>query len=481
MRLLALWLLLAISAGVTGYLLLQIYQQSASAQVVREEGAVTRACREIGDRYRFFAAGWTDRSNAGIDDALKRQLTAVVTAALSRAAGIEGGIWDASSGAIAYAFPTYEGSGPKTDVPPAETPAIRQVNAEALRGERPITWHQTSPSQVLIVHACPLGGPLPSLSAWTMTRVFTGQGPAYRQLLLGLSMLGLIVLGSALWLGYILVRWSRSLGRVQAALASRNQLGDLPELPLTGERELDRLVHAVNAAGTRVADERRRAATAERLAVIGRLAAGVAHEIRNPIAAMRLKAENALAGSDTARRASALQSILDQIGRLDALLRDLLALTQQKQLRPEKVDLAQFLAQVVEAHSELAKDKGVKMEVGAVPEFSGGFYFDVNQIRRALDNLVLNGIQNTPSGASVTIDAFAEAGILRVRVTNTGASIPDSIRDHLFDPFVTTRANGTGLGLATVREIARAHGGDVRLVPHTGGVAFELELPWPPS
>ena len=313
-------------------------------QVIREEDAVTRACRDIGDRYAFFAAGWTDKGSAGIDDTLKRQLTDVVLAALSRATGIEGGIWQASSGPVAYAYPTYEGSGPKTDVPVAEISTIRQVNAEALRSERPVTWRQASQSQVLIVHACPMGGSLPGLTGWTMTRVFTGQGPAYRQLLLGLAMLGLTVLGSALWLGYILVKWSRSLARVQGALAARNHLGDLPPLPLTGERELDRLVEALNAAGARVADERRRAATAERLAAAGRLAAGLAHEIRNPIAAMRLKAENALAGTDPERRGSALRSILDQIGRLDALLHDLLAMTQQKQLRPEKVNLAQFLA-----------------------------------------------------------------------------------------------------------------------------------------
>ena len=173
-RLLTLWLLLAISAGVTGYLLLRFYQQSASTQVIREEDAVTRACRDIGDRYAFFAAGWTDKGSAGIDDTLKRQLTDVVLAALSRASGIEGGIWQASSGPVAYAYPTYEGSGPKTDVPVAEISTIRQVNAEALRSERPVTWRQTSQSQVLIVHACPIGGPLPSLTAWTMTRVFTG-------------------------------------------------------------------------------------------------------------------------------------------------------------------------------------------------------------------------------------------------------------------------------------------------------------------
>jgi signal transduction histidine kinase len=101
--------------------------------------------------------------------------------------------------------------------------------------------------------------------------------------------------------------------------------------PLTGERELDRLVDPLNAASKRVGEEGRRASAAERLAVVGRLVTGTAHEIRNPIAAMRLKAENAMAADNEDRR-SAPQSILQQIGRLDGLLRDLLAMTQRRLL-----------------------------------------------------------------------------------------------------------------------------------------------------
>jgi signal transduction histidine kinase len=481
-RLLALWLMLATSAGVTGYLLLEFYQQSANAQVSRAEDAVARGCRDIGDRYAFFVTGWTGAAAGDIDDALKRQLTEVVQAALLRATGVEGGLWQPLLGAVAYAYPTYEGSGPKTDVPAAELSTIRQVNAEALRNDRPITVRQTGQSQVLIVHACPLVGPLPELTAWTMTRVFVGQGRAYNQFLLGLAALSVTVLGSALWLGRILFTWSRKIARLETALANRDRPdGVLPALPPTGERELDRLVDALNAAGTKVAEERRRAVAAERLAAVGRLAAGLAHEIRNPIAAMRLKAENALAASDDSRRTSALQSILDQVGRLDGLLRDLLTMTQQKRLSYEDASLPQFFAGLIEAHRELAAANGVRFEVGTVPDAGEAPQFDIDQMRRALDNLVLNGVQNTPAGGSVTLDAAENDGILRLRVSDTGAGIPNAIRDRLFEPFVTGRADGTGLGLAIVRQIARAHGGDVHLVPSVRGAVFEIEVPWRPS
>ena len=252
-RLIALWAMLAASALVTGFLLLQFYRQSANVQVSRAEDTVIRACRDIGDRYTFFVSGWHG-SSADIDARLKSELTDVVRAALGRAANVEGGIWQSTNGSLAYAFPTYEGTGPKTDLPAAELPAIRQANLDALKGERPVTIRQSGQSQVLVLHACPLEGPIAAATAWTMTRVFTGQGRAYNQFLAGLAVLAFTVLGSAAWLGLVLVGWSRKIARLETALTAREDGGsDFPALARTGERELDRLVDALNTTGQNLA------------------------------------------------------------------------------------------------------------------------------------------------------------------------------------------------------------------------------------
>src|SRR5881275_1961771 len=179
-QLLALWLMLVVSGTVTGLLLLEFYRQSTSAQVGRAEEAVARTCHELDDRYQFFVTGWR---GGNADDALKQELVSVVQAALGQSPGIEGGIWQADAGSLAYAFPSYEGTGPKTDLPAAESNTIRQVNAEALQSGRPAVIRQTGRSQVLLVQACPLRGPLQGTTAWTMTRTFTAGGPAYNQLL----------------------------------------------------------------------------------------------------------------------------------------------------------------------------------------------------------------------------------------------------------------------------------------------------------
>jgi signal transduction histidine kinase len=248
-------------------------------------------------------------------------------------------------------------------------------------------------------------------------------------------------------------------------------------LPRTGERELDRLVDAFNALGVHLAGERRRATSAERLAAVGRLTAGLAHEIRNPIAAMRLKAENALAGDD-GRRKSALAAILEQVRRLDVLLRDLLAMTSQRNVNPAPTNLATFLQGTIEPHRELAASKGVLFETAEGSATPPSPSFDAEQVHRALDNLILNAVQNTPSGGMVRVEADSRDGWVSFRVRDSGPGIPDSVRERLFEPFVTGRADGTGLGLAIVREIARAHGGDVGATSDGNGATFEIMLPW---
>lgn len=475
-RLLALWIMLVVSGIATGYLLFESFQQTANARLARSEEQVARACRDLADRYQFFVTGWT---GAEIDDQLKKQLVTVAQTALASAPGVEGGVWQADSGSLAYAFPTYEGTGPKTDLPAAELNNIREVNAEALRSGRPASIRLSGRSQILIVHACPLRGPLAGVTGWTMTRAFTAEGPAYNQLLAGLVLLALTIFGSAAWLARVLYVWSGKLRRIETALDDRRDgVIDLPVLPRTGAPELDRLVDALNGTGERLSQERRRAATAERLAALGRLSAGLAHEIRNPIAAMRLKAENALAVADGSRSEAALTAILAQVGRLDMLLRDLLEMTQAREPILAEVDLAAFLAETVETHRELAEARGLTLKAGTGPGSSPLPQFDPSQLQRALDNLIINAIQNTPAGGTIDVDASRRDGALVLQVADTGPGIAEDVRGRLFEPFVTGRADGTGLGLAIVREIARNHHGRVRLVRDVGGAIFEIEVPW---
>ncbi len=281
----------------------------------------------------------------------------------------------------------------------------------------------------------------------------------------------------------ITVAWGRKVGQIETALA-RHDIEALPDLPPTGERELDRVVAALNDAGRRLAAARQRSlemaaqvAASERLAALGRMAAGIAHEIRNPMAAMRLRAENALAG-DVARQRTALEASLAQIGRVDALIAELLAMTQRRVPQPVPVSLAAFVEARADAHRDLADTRGVALSVSAPPSQCR---LDPGIAGRALDNLLLNAIQHTGPDGEVRVSAEAEHGRVRIEVADTGSGVPPGLQPRLFEPFATRRPDGTGLGLAIARELAEAHGGRLTLADAGGnasgrGARFVLEL-----
>jgi hypothetical protein len=469
-----------------GVLLVQLYQQSTAAQVGRAQAVAARACDVIRDRYTFYTTGWHGPVPTLSDESLRRDLTTAVTLALARQDGVEGGIWQVEAGPLAYGFPTYQGSGPKTDLPEAERDRIRAVNEQTAREEQPVDQEATSRSQTLLLHGCPLIGPISGLTAWTMMRVQAA--PGYDRLRLGLAVLLTLVLGMSAWLTRVLLVWTRHVRAIEMALG-RQDPETMPAVKRTGERELDRIIDALNEAGNRLAASRQQSealtaqvAVSERLAALGRVAAGVAHEIRNPIAAMRLRAENALAGDD-ARRRKTLEDLLGLVARLDGLVAELLTMTQRREPRSEKVEVGPFLAALIERHREeaAARDIGIATECSVTcadldPEIVG----------RILENLLQNAVRHAPVGGRVTVSATVQGNGLRLTVTDTGPGVLPELRDQLFEPFVTGRADGTGLGLAIARELAEAHGGQLMLLCAGGetvgrGAVFALDLPGVPA
>ena len=455
-RLIALVALLGCAGLATGALMIGLFYQSASAQAGQAEAQIARACDSIAATYRFYSAQWQGPSTSLEDAGLRSSLTTVVQTALRDRPGIEGGLWRSDVGPVAYAYPTYQGGGPKTDMPQAELSRIQSINAAAQAEDRQTSRRYQATTQVLLLTACPLHGPIPTLTAWTMTRVAT------------------------LLLIRLTLTWSRHVARIESTLQTSDVMR-LPVIQATGEKELDQIIAALNLAGRRLADTSERAeelarqvASGERLAAIGRVAAGVAHEIRNPIAAMRLKAENALL-ADAPRQKEALSMILGQIERLDRLLTRLLSLTERDPPRRQTTSVRSVLEECAREHAELALTKGITLETSIAVEIAT---FDADQIRRALDNLVLNAIEAAPLHSKIVISAEPNGDKLRLAVRDEGVGPPPEIRDHLFEPFVTGRPEGTGLGLSLVREIADAHGGTANFTSAADGTSFEMVIPW---
>jgi Na+/H+ antiporter NhaD/arsenite permease-like protein len=271
LRLFGLWALSLVACLAVGLLLAQLYQQSTAAQVGRAEADIAKACGLIQDGYGVYAAKWSEAAPALSDQKLRLDLATVVSLALAGRNGVEGGVWQKEAGSLAYAFPTYEGTGPKTDLPAAERDSIQAVSDEAARDGRPVDRQSAAGEHTLLLHACPLSGPIPRLTAWAMTRV--AAVPYYDQLRLGLGVLLAFMLLMSAWLGRVLIVWARYMSGVEAAPAGAGV--GAPPAPAE-EREADRAALAHSEAGQRLVKAHREfAVPAAQVSHVERLAIGL--------------------------------------------------------------------------------------------------------------------------------------------------------------------------------------------------------------
>jgi hypothetical protein len=188
-RLIVLFVLVSVAAIAAAALMLLLFRQSTAARLGQPQAEVERGCGAIEDAYRFFSADWHGPLSDAEQRQLPGQLIGVVQTALRNRPGMEGGVWKDGLQSLAYAYPTYEGSGPKTDLPAAEAPRIQQINRSALAESRLVTSRFDASSQAIVFASCPLSGPVEGLTAWTMTRVYAFVGGSYWLLVAGLGVL----------------------------------------------------------------------------------------------------------------------------------------------------------------------------------------------------------------------------------------------------------------------------------------------------
>jgi len=204
-----------------------------------------------------------------------------------------------------------------------------------------------------------------------------------------------------------------------------------------------------------------------RLAAIGSLAAGVAHEIRNPLSSIKGFATYFLEkyGVDPSARESA-GIMISEIERLNGFITQLLNLARPPDLRREMVDLHHLVEDSIKVLAEDFAKKGVRV-TNEVPHLTS--FCDPNQMKQVFLNVLLNALEATEGGGfvSVTGEEIAENRI-EIKVIDTGHGIKDEDLTRIFDPFFTTKPSGTGLGLAVVHKIMEAHEGEVRVTSTPG-------------
>jgi signal transduction histidine kinase len=223
----------------------------------------------------------------------------------------------------------------------------------------------------------------------------------------------------------------------------------------------------------------RRLAERERLATLGQMAATVAHEIKNPLSAIKsiaqVMGEDESLSHEYARDLSLIVGETDRLGRSVTQLLSFARKEPPAEL-PSRTDA--LIQSVVRLFQVSAEKDGIKLsaKVEKDAEIDGAA---VSAVRVALSNLLLNALQATPAGGAVAITQEMDAGDVLIFVEDSGAGIPEELRQRIWEPFFTTKQRGTGLGLAIVRKRMQEAGGTARLVPglNGGGAKFELRVP----
>jgi len=247
--------------------------------------------------------------------------------------------------------------------------------------------------------------------------------------------------------------------------------------------EVERL--NVDLAGTlsRLQATQRELLVAERMATVGRLSLKVAHEVRNPIAAIELNAEllqdivRARPGPDMDEATGLVAAIRDQVNTLDALTEEYLAFARFPKPHFEGESINHLLEELAAFVRPVATRQGVAIHVAtdpAVPVME----IDRALLRQAIWNLVKNGMEVLSRGGALTIDSRFDGDTVDVSVSDTGGGISEEVAGRLFEPFFTTKPQGTGLGLSITRQIIEEHGGTLAWRNReVGGATFTIRLP----
>ncbi len=218
----------------------------------------------------------------------------------------------------------------------------------------------------------------------------------------------------------------------------------------------------------------------ERLAALGQLTAGLAHELRNPLGTIRASAEMLMKPAARNRpevRDEMADYILSEVNRMNGLVSRFLDFARPLRIHPIETDLGLVLRDVEREQTELAKSRGVKL---SIQEQAGDavFSFDRDLLRVALSNLIQNAIQASTTGQEVELRTESSPQKVTIFVTDHGEGIATQDLESVFNPFFTTKPKGVGLGLALVTKIVDEHRGRIDVRSELGkGTTFEVVLP----
>jgi two-component system sensor histidine kinase HydH len=222
----------------------------------------------------------------------------------------------------------------------------------------------------------------------------------------------------------------------------------------------------------------------QRLAAVGRLAAGVAHEIRNPLSSIKGFATYFKERyREVPQDQKTAEIMIQEVDRLNRVIGQLLEFARPMSIRKTKESIPKIIRQTLKLVEGDARRRGIELRTNIPADFPK-VMFDADKIKQVLMNLYLNGIEAMANGGTLTAEVWKDNRNQNavIAIEDTGEGISMQNLPHVFDPFFTTKPSGTGLGLAIVHKTIESHGGEIKVEGRPGGgTRFTFWLPLGPS
>ena len=284
-------------------------------------------------------------------------------------------------------------------------------------------------------------------------------------------------------------RMTRSLGELTTA-ADRVAAGDFsPPLPPAGSDEIGRLSAAFGIMANQVGETLERIRESRHMAAVGEFASQLSHEIRNPLTSVKLnlqRLERGIRGGGIPEAyAEPVEICLGEVERLDRAVRGALSMARTGLLRRDVCSVQDELERALQVLGHQLEKQGIQVET-AYQAAADRVVGDEEQLRGVFLNLLLNAMEAMPDGGRLTVSTEtddrppATPSLIRVRVSDEGTGVPPELRERIFEPFFSTKEEGTGFGLALAQQIVEEHHGRLELEQDgrgAEGAQFVVELP----
>lgn len=464
--------------------------------------------KRLTETARSLAQEYTDRADSarrskqgalldGPNSSSSQELLALIShLVLQNAEGTGGGFYslqqDSLVGSFYPAGSATPGSAENSNIPQDEHQAVLEVARRAALARQISERVMTLPTGLFLISAVPIHDGYSIIgSAWSVKHISDLPGAnRFRAYLITVG-LALAALASVLLTLLVIRSLQGGVRKVENGLQTlENNLSS--RIDTTNEpAEIQHIVEAINRLGVtlrgKIDREKQIEAQlrhAERLASLGRLVAGVAHEVRNPLATIRLRVQMCRRDAANANVKESCHIALEEIERLNGIVNRLLSFARPIQLQLQQVDLKELVQERIRSFEEPASRRQVQLMTNLpARDFLG--VVDKDRISQVFDNVIQNALEAMADHGgtlSVTLQYQAKKAEKHPHVSfefqDTGKGMDSAVVSHVFDPFFTTKPSGTGLGLSISYELVRAHGGDIKIQSETGrGTNVMITIP----